>query len=100
MLAAAMRKYTDAGWSVVVCPKNAPMEFIAVKTDKMHFVRTSAPDFAGAYIQNAFSNMADPIVVSGEISAPVFTNINVQSRIMLRPMPKKAIVPKKGPVKS
>lgn len=94
MRAAIEKRYRDAGWAVIPCPRDAPQDFICGSSKIVHFVRLSPPDHPGLFIQNAFANIAIPIVVNGK---GVCEDINLQKIIEIKPIkPVKPRVAKKA----
>lgn len=94
----AAKKYSDAGWTVMMTPKGGINDFVAGKTDRFHFVQVVIdPDdmkyhglSKNSFIQNAFSNNAAPVyayvrLVTGSNSrAEVrLEDVNSQSRLIV-----------------
>jgi hypothetical protein len=87
---AIIKKYTDAGW-IAFCPPKGINNVIAFKPGRMHFIKIvrSVDDGVGipknTFIQNAFSNSADPIyaVVGPKSAAIKLVNINLNTRVVL-----------------
>lgn len=81
-------RYTSEGWEALIVPAVALMDFIAVRGDRMHFVKVFAPDapepsvgWRNQYIQNAMSNSAEPVFSTG--AEGVLVNINESRRVVI-----------------
>ncbi len=104
-------KYAEHGWTVINPPAGGINDILAQKGPKLHFVQvvTSANidqqryhgEAKNAFIQNAFSNMAQPIfghVVSSRNGASVtFGDVNLGTRVIIgakKTEPTAKLVPK------
>lgn len=83
-----MARYTAEGWNTIIVPTAALMDFIAVRGDRMHFVKVFAADapepsvgWRNQYIQNAMSNSAEPVFANG--AEGILTNINESRRVVI-----------------
>ncbi len=78
-------RYETEGWRTLVTPANAQMDFIAVRGDRMHFVKAigETPPSDGIrnqYIQNAMSNAAEPVFAAAD---GTLTNVNEGRRVVI-----------------
>lgn len=87
-VASTIARYAAEGWSTLVVPTATLMDFIAVRGERMHFVKVIAADAAepsvgwrNQYIQNAMSNSAEPIFAAA--ADGTLTNINEGRRVVI-----------------
>ncbi len=94
---AAVEKYTQFGWTVIITPSNSLNDIIASKDKKLHFVQVVTAETIdesrhtglakNTFIQNAFSNMAAPIFAhaarAGRTINVTFENVNDRTRVIV-----------------
>lgn len=87
------KKYRDAGWSVINCPRDSPQDLICSNGRILHFVRMNPPSHLGLYIQNAFANIAIPVVAMIENGKCELEDINLQRSVEIKPVVKPIVKP-------
>lgn len=84
VIASTVAKYSAEGWNTLIVP--APLiDFIAVRADRMHFVKIVIGDqpsvgWRNQYIQNALSNNAEPVYADAD---GTLTNMNEGRRVII-----------------
>ena len=101
---AVQAKYRSEGWDVMQMPADTINDFIARRRDRYHFVQViprgkeKDPKYEGiplnSFVQNAFSNGAEPIHAHCHITRTEnvkisFTDVNTNCRVIINKKPVK-----------
>jgi hypothetical protein len=80
------RHYEAAGWHIIKLPKTCPVDYIATKLAKVHFILArelpSLP-VQNIFIQNAMSNFATPIFANPSAGQVTLQDINIRHEVKL-----------------